>query len=156
MQLDLWAQLEAERREGRPITYAGWLADHPIPPERYTQTIGGVAARHEDGTPFMTGVRELLDEFALRPPALRQPAIDDEPAWLDDPRLDAYLAALAEHVAARHDLTRPAWTVQPGRFLDRFWFPGDVRGFRAMAVAESPAAFRRRGVFIAAASLDRC
>lgn len=154
--LDLWATLEAERRSGRVTTFADWLAEHPIAPERYTQTVAGIVQRSEGGTPFMTAVRELLDEFKLRPAELRQRAIDDEPAMLHDARLDAYLGGLAEHLSAGHDLTRPGWTSHPARFLDRFWFPGDVRGFRAMAIAESPAAFRRRGIFIAAASLSRC
>jgi hypothetical protein len=41
------------------------------------------------------------------------------------------------------------------RFLDRFWFPSAVPGFRALAIAESPAAFRRRGIFIARGALER-
>jgi len=45
--------------------------------------------------------------------------------------------------------------VQPSRFLDRFWFVSDVRGFRAISIAQAPAAFRRRGVFIPERSLHR-
>ena len=54
-----------------------------------------------------------------------------------------------------HGLERPAWSVRPGRFLDSFWFVSDVRGFRAVAIAQAPAAFRRRGVFIPERSLHR-
>jgi hypothetical protein len=41
-------------------------------------------------------------------------------------------------------------------FLDElFWFVSEVRGFRALALAQSPAAFRRRGIFIAEGALQR-
>jgi hypothetical protein len=72
-----------------------------------------------------------------------------------DPRHDAYLGALGEHLAVVHGLSRPAWSVEPGRFLDRFWFVSEVPGFRAVAIAQAPAAFRRRGVFIPERSLHR-
>jgi hypothetical protein len=72
-----------------------------------------------------------------------------------DARADAYLGALAEHLAATHGLERPAWAVEPERFLDRFWFVSAVPGFRALAIAQAPAAFRRRGIFIAQGALQR-
>jgi hypothetical protein len=70
-------------------------------------------------------------------------------------RQDAYLGALAEHLAAAHDLSRPSWAVEPGRFLSQFWFVSENPGFRALAIAQAPAAFRRRGVFIPERSLHR-
>jgi hypothetical protein len=48
------------------------------------------------------------------------------------------LGALAEHLAAVHGLDRPAWSVEPDRFLDRFWFVSEVPGFRAIAIAQTP------------------
>jgi len=39
--------------------------------------------------------------------------------------------------------------------LGHFWFVSDVVGFRAIAIAQSPAAFRRRGIFIACDALSR-
>jgi hypothetical protein len=62
---------------------------------------------------------------------------------------------LAEHLALRCELKRPAWSVEPERFLDRFWFVSDVRGFRAISLVQAPAAFRRRGVFTSERSLQR-
>jgi hypothetical protein len=52
-------------------------------------------------------------------------------------------------------LDRPSWSVEDERFLERFWFPSPVPGFRALAIAESRAAFRRRGIFIARGALER-
>jgi hypothetical protein len=45
--------------------------------------------------------------------------------------------------------------VEPQRFLDRFWFVSEVPGFRATAIAQAPAAFRRRGIFVPERSLHR-
>lgn len=101
-------------------------------------------------------MRDFLDEFTLRgDDRSRTEAIAERPEPTGDPRHDAYLGALAEHLAAVHHLSRPAWSIEPGRFLDRFWFVSDVPGFRAVAIAQAPAAFRRRGVFVPERSLHR-
>ena len=101
-------------------------------------------------------MREFLDEFALRgDDRSRVGAIEKRPALTGDARHDAYLGALAEHLAAVHGLSRPAWSLAPERFLDRFWFVSEVPGFRAVAIAQAPAAFRRRGIFIPERSLHR-
>jgi hypothetical protein len=62
---------------------------------------------------------------------------------------------LGEHLAIAHDIERPAWTVEPTRFLDRFWFVSEVPGFRAVSISQALAAFRRRGIFIPERSLRR-
>lgn len=150
-------QLCAERARGEVFTLPDWLSLHPLPDEAFTQTLAGVARRALDGEVFMHAVRELLDEVALMASApQRQSAIAERPPTIGDARHDAYLAALAEHLAARHGLRRPVWTCEAERFLRRFWFVSDVKGFRALALVQLPAAFRRRGIFIAEASLQRC
>jgi hypothetical protein len=101
-------------------------------------------------------VREFLDEFALRgTDRQREESIADRPLGTGDPRQDAYLGALAEHLAAIHGLVRPPWSIEPDRFLDRFWFVSDTPGFRAISIAQAPAAFRKHGVFIPERSLHR-
>lgn len=137
-------------------TRSDWLAAHPADPDRLTLTLAGVARRSRGEEGFDHAVREFLDEFALRPDdSSRAEAIAAEPPPTGDARHDAYLAALAEHLAAAHGLDRPAWSIRPERFLDRFWFVSDVPGFRALAIAQAPAAFRRRGVFVPERSLHR-
>jgi hypothetical protein len=137
-------------------TRSDWLVAHPPGRERLSQTLARVAERARGGEEFRHAVREFLDEFELRrDDGLRAEAIEERPASMDDPRYDAYLGALAEHLAAVHGLSRPAWSVESGRFLDRFWFVSEVPGFRAMAIAQAPAAFRRRGVFVPERSLHR-
>lgn len=101
-------------------------------------------------------VREFLDEFQLLPRRdLMQRSIDGRPPASGSASADAFIAALAEHLAARHGLERPGWSIEPSRFLSGFWFASDVPGFRATAIAQSPAAFRRRGIFVSERALSR-
>jgi hypothetical protein len=133
-----------------------WLSAHPVPEGRLTQTLAGIARRVLGGDDFNHAVREFLDEFSLAgDDRWRENAIAERPAPTGDARQDAYLGALAEHLSAVHGLTRPDWSIQPDRFLDRFWFVSETRGFRAVSIAQAPAAFRRRGVFVPERSLHR-
>lgn len=140
----------------RLATRSDWLASHPPGRKRLRQTLAGVAARTRNGEDFLHAVREFLDEFGLRgDDPLRLEAIVERPASTGDRREDAYLAALAEHLAAVHGIERPKWALESERFLDRFWFVSDTPGFRAVSIAQAPAAFRRRGVFVPERSLHR-
>lgn len=140
-----------------PLTTGSeWLAANPPAAGRLTATLAGVADRVRDGEDFRYAVREFLDEFALQPDGKgRARTIADPPEPTGDARWDAYLGALAEHLAIAHGLERPSWCLEPSRFLDRFWFVSEVPGFRATAIAQAPAAFRRRGVFVPERSLHR-
>lgn len=136
-------------------TLRDWIAEHPPADERFTQTVAGVAARVLEGEDLRFAVRELLDEFALRGrDELRAQALAEEPARVDL-HVDAYLGALAEHLARECGLSVPRWALSEGRTLDHMWFPGVAPSFRPTALRESPAAFRRRGIFIARGSLSR-
>lgn len=140
-----------------PGSTAAWLAANPPPDSAFQQSLAGVARRALAGESFDIAVRELLDELALlQNDRQRARAVAEEPPLTGDRRHDAYLAALGEHVALHAGIERPSWVTGPERFLDRFWFRSDVPGFRAIAIAQSPAAFRRRGIFIAHGALERC
>jgi hypothetical protein len=118
--------------------------------------LADVSRRVRGGEDFRYAVREFLDEFALRSDnPSRAEAIADPPEPTGEARYDAYIGALAEHLAVAHAFERPPWSVEPDRFLDRFWFVSEVPGFRAVSIAQAPAAFRRRGVFIPERSLHR-
>ncbi|MDN5861528.1 MAG: hypothetical protein L0H84_23240 [Pseudonocardia sp.] len=62
---------------------------------------------------------------------------------------------MAEHVATARSLPTPAWTRGQNRFLDHFWWPSPTVNLHARALVESPAAFRRRGIFIGRSTLVR-
>lgn len=139
------------------MTLREWLAVHPPPDDAFRQSAAGVARRAAAGEPFLPAVRELLDEFALlQNDEQRARAIAERPPPTGDARHDAFLGALAEHLAGVVHVQRPAWVCEPDRFLDRFWFVSEVEGFRPIALAEAPAAFRRRGVFVSRGALERC
>ena len=138
------------------VTRSDWLKANPPQEERLSQTLARVAQHAREGEDFRHAAREFLDEFALRADdRSRAEAIEGRPGPTGDPRHDAYLGALAEHLAAVHGLERPAWAVAPERFLNSFWFLSETRGFRAISIAQAPAAFRRRGIFIPERSLHR-
>ncbi|HUP68388.1 MAG TPA: hypothetical protein VM142_01105 [Acidimicrobiales bacterium] len=100
------------------MTLRDWLIEHPPPDEAFTQTVSGVADRVIAGEPFLPTVRELLDDFSLRnSDSQRRRAMENRPRPTGDQRYDAYLAALAEHLAAAAGITRPAWTCERDRFL---------------------------------------
>ena len=140
-----------------PETLREWIAEHPPPDQAFQQSLTLIGERVLAGEDLRFAVREFLDELALLPRGdLRQRAIAERPPDTRDQRADAYLGALAEHLAAVHGMPRPAWALEPGRFLATFWFPGLLPAFRPMAIAQSPAAFRRRGIFIPVAALVRC
>src|SRR6266487_2316941 len=97
-------------------------------------------------------VAEFLEEYRWEPVEARFRLLADEPPSTGDERWDVLVAALAEHLAARDGRGAPAWS-EPRR-LRRFWFPFNTPAARVDAVVHAPAAFRRRGVFIAPQDLQ--
>ncbi|TYB49094.1 hypothetical protein [Actinomadura chibensis] len=97
-------------------------------------------------------IAEFLEEFRHEPPIERLRLLAEEPATTGDQHWDVFLAALAEHLAARDGRGAASWT--ESRHLYRFWFPFNTRAARVDAIVHAPAAFRRRGVFIAPQELE--
>jgi len=101
-------------------------------------------------------LREFLDEFYTeQDPRERALMLAEEPPLSDNERQDAYLAAVAEHLAMRNHLGIPDWTQAPSRFLKRPFFPAGLESLKAILLMESPAAFRRRMIFVGADPLYR-
>lgn len=113
----------------------------PTPAETGQRIIAGV--------PWRYAVRELLDGLYLGHP------IDPAEPQPVDPQVDAYLAAVVEHICAQRAEAPPEWVLSERRFLDRFWWPDGNPAFAALCIVQSPAAFRRRGIFIGATTLHR-
>lgn len=80
---------------------------------------------------------------------------DTPPVSCGNARVDATLAALAEHIARRDGWPPPAWCFDEWRTTDRWWFVAGLRSLHAMALVQSPLAFRTRGVFICDGDLTR-
>lgn len=97
-------------------------------------------------------VAEFLEDHRWEPIDTRFGLLEEEPPRTGDERWDVFLAALAEHVAARDGRADPAWAER--RSLRQLWFPFNTRAARVDAVVHAPAAFRRRGVYVAPQELD--
>jgi hypothetical protein len=113
--------------------------------------LGALLAGADDSVRWRL-VAEFLEEYRWEPVESRAGLLEDEPAVTGDEHWDVFLAALAEHVAARDGRDGPAWAGT--RSLRRFWFPFNDRAARVDAVVHAPAAFRRRGVFVARQELE--
>lgn len=108
--------------------------------------------RTGDGKVRWKLVWEFLEEYRWEPGGIQPSLLRDEPPPIGDERWDVLLAALAEHLAAQHDLAPPAWAEL--RVLQQPWFPAELRIQRADALVRAPAAFRKHGVYLSAADLE--
>ena len=101
-------------------------------------------------------LREFLDEYYVEPALERRAAmLAAEPPLTGNYKVDAYVAAVAEHLAHRDRDRAPAWVEGEQRFLRRAWFPCGLESLKATLLMESPAAFRRRMIFVGADPLYR-
>lgn len=115
-------------------------------PMTLVELAGHLARAGDDGHRWRL-VAEFLEEYGHESAADRSALLAVEPPSSGHKRWDVFLAALAEHLAARDDRGPAEWT--SGRQLASFWFPFSTAAARVDAVVHSPASFRRRGIFIA-------
>ncbi|MDQ2874283.1 MAG: hypothetical protein M3Y33_05515 [Actinomycetota bacterium] len=97
-------------------------------------------------------IAEFLEDYRHEPADARLRLLEDEPAATGDERWDVLLAALGEHLAARDGRGAPGWAER--RSLRQLWFPFNTRAARVDALVHAPAAFRRRGVYVAPQELN--
>jgi hypothetical protein len=119
-------------------------------------TLAEVARRRNAGEDFSLLLREFLDEFygAVRRDEAAA-CIVDEPEPLPGLQEHVSLGAIGEHLARQWNLPIQAWTEDPSRFLRRPYFTTTLEGLKALLIAESPIAFRRRLIFTEAEPLRR-
>lgn len=118
-------------------------------------SLAEIAQRAADGGQrFDPAVREFLDQWQSMSVDQKTKAISDEPSHVGRVQ-DAYLAALAEHLAIPEAIAVPAWCAAPERFLKEPFFAGGLESLKAILIVESPSAFRRRLIFISADGLSR-
>lgn len=121
-----------------------FLPARPRRPVTLLETAHRIAA----GEARRAAVADFLDDLRwARDDQDRCDRIREEPPTVD-PHTDAYLGALAEDVAVGAGLRVPSWCREPHRFLDHLWWPSTTSALHARALVESPAAFRRRGIFV--------
>lgn len=149
-------RIQAEDDGSGPQTLREWVRENGGTTLENRWTLRAFSQRVADGEDFFFALAEFLDDlYFVIPDEQRAALLRDRPVDLEDPRLNAFLGALAEHFSAVYGLDRPAWTTEPARFLEHYWFVSAYVGFTSWALVESPAAFRRRGVMITAGHLQR-
>ena len=117
-------------------------------------TLGEVVRRVKAGErTFDPSLREFLDSFYANPDQ-RPRAIEERPASLDAVH-DAYVAAVAEHLARVYGLPIPEWSENHGNGLHEPFFAGGLQSLKGVLLAESPTAFRRRLLFVSKDALSR-
>ena|SRR6516162_7929453 len=101
-------------------------------------------------------VDEFLDAFYEASRVDRAAMIADEPPRTGEERPDAYVGAVAEHLARRWQLPIPKWAASDDRDVSEPWFMGKMGiGLSPLFLVESPIAFRRRRIFIETEPLRR-
>lgn len=100
-----------------------------------------------DAHAYSTAIAGFLDSFYMNPDR-RQSMISVEPESTGNAEIDAYLGAVAEHLARRWDLAIPAWTQKPLRFLHKPLFATSSESLKALLLAQSPLSFRKRMIFV--------
>lgn len=152
---ELFAEIWREKGSGRLTSYLDWRRTRPR--GSWTpRTLAWVAQQAGAGEDPDLLVRIWLDDLNAAWDDQVAEMLREEPPPAGDENWDSYLAALAEHVATRRGWPAPGWSAEPRRFLSQFWFPEGLSLLEALAIRESPASFRRRGIFIRAGALSRC
>jgi hypothetical protein len=107
------------------------------------------ALAREDGDCFGLASGEFGQAFYLaKDKAAQQAMLDLVPVPIGDPKNDAWLGAIGEHLAQRWDLEVPPWTQEVafmGEQKPSFW-PDEAQA-RDIQIVETPPAFRRRLLF---------
>jgi hypothetical protein len=127
----------------------------PVVP--HLESIAAMAGQVTTSEHFSFGLRDFLDGFYENPQASK---LADEPRLLtdvlnDEGYADAYLAALAEHLAGQYRFPVPSWCSNPERSLKEPKFAFKTPEGRMFLLVESPTAFRVRNIFISADGLTR-
>lgn len=110
---------------------------------------------------FGFALRNFLDQFYAAPLSTKHLLLQGGvPSRLrailkDDGVADAYLAALATHLANMIHISPPAWAASESRRPAKPWFALNSPEARIWLLTQSPAAFRERNLFISEDALSR-
>src|SRR5580765_3116598 len=113
----------SERLWARRVEWADTAVRQEPRRAREPVTLAAAVARVAEGTELRAAAADFLDDLrwssdgadTLRRIAAEPPRVDAH--------TDAYLAALAEHVATANGCPTPTWARQADRFLNHFWWP---------------------------------
>jgi len=124
---------------------------------RRPDSLAEVARWTDNRRAFSFHLADFLDQFYLNP---RSEMLNEEPARLagrieEGEVADAYLAATAVALARWIKANPPSWAWSEDRKLKFPWFASSGSAIRATLLAESPASFRERNLFVNSNALSR-
>lgn len=130
----------------------------PFTVRAITQEWNDAIRRGEPLTLWRLG--DLVDDFRIRAAGAKEKLalVSETPVWVDAPsqeNCNAYWAATVETLCREAGLKPPEWTESPRCYLHRPWFAGALENLKAILIAESPVAFRRRNLFVSSDALAR-
>ena len=98
---------------------------------------------------------DFVDDFRGSSTAGQRWLVAEGPPLCGDRRLDAAIAGVVDLLCTEAHLDPPAWTGEPSRVSEPWWFVSGLRGFEAMALRDTPVALARHGVFVNEGAFDR-
>lgn len=124
---------------------------------RRPQSLAEVAEWTDSHPSFHRHLADFLDQFYLerRPEMLGEEPAPLTGAFPEGAVADAYLAATAVSLARLVCASPPAWAWSEQRKLRSPWFASRRSAVRATLLAESPAPFRERNLFVSCNALSR-
>jgi transcriptional regulator with XRE-family HTH domain len=142
----------------RIIAGSGHRLALEVQPDYGQSVLGlGLAIRDDlmadDTSAIIRKAAELVHRFETSDSAGQQRLLFAEPPLTGDPRWDAFLAGLAEWLAAGAGIETPGWALRVERFLGRGWWVTPMVALQAWEFAGTPVSLQRRGVFIHRESL---
>lgn len=145
------ARLSTVEKLSAALGLAAPATREPFPPAGETLAEAAEGVLRDGFGSWKVHLFDFVDAFRRAPePA----AVERAPSARTDPRLLALWSGVVETLTAERGLPAPWWCagIRP---LAEPWFVSGVENLKAAALLESPAAFRRRGVFVLAGFLDR-
>ena len=97
-------------------------------------------------------VRQMVSDSKWIQGSTDHEAFYAQPSTTGDPRWDAMLSGVAEHLNVMKHCASPNWTA--GSALAHFWFVGTDTAFDAISFASTPTSLLIRGVVLDAAALE--
>jgi len=106
---------------------------------------------------FSFGLKNFLDHFYANP---NPEMLSTEPRNLrevlqDNGFADAYLGAVAEYLSRKNNWPLPRWCMSRQRILKDPFFAASSFKMQRLLLADSPAAFRWRNIFVSRDALSR-
>ncbi|MBU6278977.1 MAG: helix-turn-helix transcriptional regulator [Actinomycetales bacterium] len=151
------------RTVGPRITAFEALPDDTVYRKLWPMTLAGAALQLREDLNAGRSQGDMLrviiqasDDFAKLPSPRERALFLASPGSTGDRRYDALLGGLGVHLSRVAGMqTTPAWTREPGRFLEAiWWFDSEAPTLRALTLRDCLPAMRARGVMFSRQNLD--